>query len=67
MPARKVSPLKKERQAEKSLQNYDELNTIIVPVTPLRFELAQCTKNNINELPLGDLLLMIHALIKNDT
>jgi hypothetical protein len=63
MPTKRVSPLKAKRQAEKDLQNYDDLNTIMVPVTTLRFELAELSKKGIIEYPLGDLLLVIQTLI----
>jgi hypothetical protein len=64
MPAKRVSPLKQKRQDEKDLKNYDDLNTILVPVTALRFELADMSKKGIIEYPLGDLLLVIQTLIQ---
>jgi hypothetical protein len=59
MATRKVSPLRKE----KTLQTYDELNKLLVPIAALRFELAGWTKQGIHEYPLGDLLLTINMLI----
>lgn len=60
----RVSPLRKERQAEITLQNFDDLNKILVPITLLRFELASLAKQGITEYPLGDLLLIIQMLIR---
>ena len=63
----RVSPLRAKRKAEKDLQNYDELNTIKVPITALRFELAKWAKAGTTEIALGDLLLNLQTLVRENT
>lgn len=50
----------------KTKENVDDLNTINVPLTPLRMELAKLTKEGVSLYPLGDLILLIRDIVRKD-
>lgn len=62
MVTKRVSKAKEKPETE--LQNYDELNKINVPLTALRFELAEWNKQSLDVYPLGDLILIIQMVIR---
>lgn len=44
--------------------NVDDLNHLKIPITPIRFELAEKAKQGIEEYPVGDLILLIRRILR---
>ena len=59
MPGRRASPLLQKA----ILDGYDKLNSIKVPISSLRLELAKIEKEGNAEYPLGELMLLIKTII----
>lgn len=51
------------KKVEQSIEIDPALNKILVPITPLRFALANLVQQEYTVYPLGDLLLLIHEVV----
>ena len=52
--------------AKKSEPTFTDYNKFIVPIAPLRVGLAQLQKDGFDAMPLGELLLIIARIMKDD-
>ena len=50
---------------KKDPNNVDDLNTIWISIPALRMELAKLSKDNYEQYPLGEILLILREIVRN--